>query len=398
MTMIATTTMMTMVIRLLWSDRTYIHPSPRNPADGGRKSTESPLGPSTVGADQREAGSGGLGRVGAPPTASATTSPTRRSAGSTPKTARLRSASAASTASPASWSRGSGASCCDADEKEVGGTVQQGRGCRPPCSPRPTCRTWPRSSPPSTSSRSRAREVGHPALLRARSNSSRSTSTSAFWATVPKEYDPVSLRELFSPGFLTWVTTMTGEIDFGVQRSPALVPLAPARAAATRAESRPGECRRTVQSGCRERSTREASTPTLPGPGTPAWRPFPEGGGLSCVFFFFFFWVVGIAGENDPVVLEPVPTTFGRIAFDRAIAVGGECLVGGAEGQQRLQLGNGGKGESQVAGGLAPPERRSAGARAASVVSTPSGLGGVWAGARARKNQASKRGRVHLRV
>ena len=37
-----------------------------------------------------------------------------------------------------------------------------------------------------------------------------------FWATVPKEYDPVALRELFSPGFLAWVTTMTGEIDFGV--------------------------------------------------------------------------------------------------------------------------------------------------------------------------------------
>src|ERR1700709_552969 len=37
-----------------------------------------------------------------------------------------------------------------------------------------------------------------------------------FWATVPKEYDPVSLRELFSPGFLGWATTMTGEIDFGI--------------------------------------------------------------------------------------------------------------------------------------------------------------------------------------
>jgi hypothetical protein len=37
-----------------------------------------------------------------------------------------------------------------------------------------------------------------------------------FWATVPKEYDPVALRELFSPGFLAWVTTMSGEIDFGV--------------------------------------------------------------------------------------------------------------------------------------------------------------------------------------
>ena len=37
-----------------------------------------------------------------------------------------------------------------------------------------------------------------------------------FIATVPKEYDPIALRELFSPGFLGWVTTITGEIDFGV--------------------------------------------------------------------------------------------------------------------------------------------------------------------------------------
>lgn len=37
-----------------------------------------------------------------------------------------------------------------------------------------------------------------------------------FLATVPSEYDRVKLRELFSPGFLTWTTTMTGEVDFGV--------------------------------------------------------------------------------------------------------------------------------------------------------------------------------------
>src|SRR6188474_496926 len=36
-----------------------------------------------------------------------------------------------------------------------------------------------------------------------------------FIATVPSEYDPVALRELFGPGFLEWTTTMTGEIDFG---------------------------------------------------------------------------------------------------------------------------------------------------------------------------------------
>ncbi len=37
-----------------------------------------------------------------------------------------------------------------------------------------------------------------------------------FLATVPSEYDPVALRELFGPGFLEWTTTMTGEIDFGI--------------------------------------------------------------------------------------------------------------------------------------------------------------------------------------
>jgi hypothetical protein len=37
-----------------------------------------------------------------------------------------------------------------------------------------------------------------------------------FLATVPRDYDPTALRELFSPGFLTWTTTMTGEVDFGV--------------------------------------------------------------------------------------------------------------------------------------------------------------------------------------
>src|SRR3954447_24673045 len=37
-----------------------------------------------------------------------------------------------------------------------------------------------------------------------------------FIATVPKEHDPIALRELFSPGFLEWTTTMTGEVDFGV--------------------------------------------------------------------------------------------------------------------------------------------------------------------------------------
>lgn len=37
-----------------------------------------------------------------------------------------------------------------------------------------------------------------------------------FLATVPSQYDPVALREMFSPGFLEWTTTIDREIDFGV--------------------------------------------------------------------------------------------------------------------------------------------------------------------------------------
>ena len=37
-----------------------------------------------------------------------------------------------------------------------------------------------------------------------------------FLATVPSEYDPVALREIFSPGFLEWATTIDNEVDFGV--------------------------------------------------------------------------------------------------------------------------------------------------------------------------------------
>jgi hypothetical protein len=37
-----------------------------------------------------------------------------------------------------------------------------------------------------------------------------------FLATVPADYDPVALRELFSPAFLDWVARIRNEIDFGI--------------------------------------------------------------------------------------------------------------------------------------------------------------------------------------
>jgi hypothetical protein len=37
-----------------------------------------------------------------------------------------------------------------------------------------------------------------------------------FLATVPSDHDPIALRELFSPAFIEWVTTVDNEVDFGV--------------------------------------------------------------------------------------------------------------------------------------------------------------------------------------
>jgi len=37
-----------------------------------------------------------------------------------------------------------------------------------------------------------------------------------FIATVPEDYDPTALRELFSPGFLDWTAQIRNEVDFGI--------------------------------------------------------------------------------------------------------------------------------------------------------------------------------------
>ena len=37
-----------------------------------------------------------------------------------------------------------------------------------------------------------------------------------FIATVPRDHDPIALRELFSPAFIDWITRMPAQIDFGI--------------------------------------------------------------------------------------------------------------------------------------------------------------------------------------
>jgi hypothetical protein len=40
-----------------------------------------------------------------------------------------------------------------------------------------------------------------------------------FIATVPRDHDPIALRELFSPAFLDWTTRLPAEVDFGITDS-----------------------------------------------------------------------------------------------------------------------------------------------------------------------------------
>jgi hypothetical protein len=37
-----------------------------------------------------------------------------------------------------------------------------------------------------------------------------------FIATVPRDHDPIALRELFSPAFIDWITRIPTQVDFGI--------------------------------------------------------------------------------------------------------------------------------------------------------------------------------------
>jgi hypothetical protein len=105
-------------------------------------------------------------------------------------------------------------SCCDADEKEIGGLFSK--------AVLPTA-LLAKAHMPDLAQVVPAFNVesieGHEVVTQKFSRKVEFESidfNKRFWATVPKEYDPIALRELFSPGFLGWVTTISGEIDFGV--------------------------------------------------------------------------------------------------------------------------------------------------------------------------------------
>lgn len=96
-----------------------------------------------------------------------------------------------------------------------------------------------------------------------------------FLATVPREHDPIALRELFGPAFLDWVTTIDRPIDFGVsERQIYFLWRLRERSAdeLERAIEAAGELFRRVR-----REMEEANVQTYPaGPWHAGLEPFPQ--------------------------------------------------------------------------------------------------------------------------
>jgi hypothetical protein len=107
-------------------------------------------------------------------------------------------------------------SCCDADEREVGGLFSKAvlPGALLAKAHMPDlAAVMPAFNVESIEARPEdfvAKHVSHKVEFESIDFNRR------FLTTVPSQYDPVALRELFSPGFLEWVTTISNEIDFGV--------------------------------------------------------------------------------------------------------------------------------------------------------------------------------------
>ena len=97
-----------------------------------------------------------------------------------------------------------------------------------------------------------------------------------FLATVPSEYDPVALREVFSPAFLDWVTTIDDEIDFGVSEQQLWFLWRLARAQPRPARGRAGQRRRAVQAGAQGGGGVGGPHLSRRAPGTPGWSRFPQ--------------------------------------------------------------------------------------------------------------------------
>ena len=97
-----------------------------------------------------------------------------------------------------------------------------------------------------------------------------------FLATVPSDHDPMALRQLFSPAFLDWTTTVDREVDFGSSDQQIYFNW--------RLRERTGaELRLALKNACElfekvRRELNEAGEHTYPpGPWNAALEPFPDG-------------------------------------------------------------------------------------------------------------------------
>ena len=198
-------------------------------------------------------------------------SPTSRSAASTRWAGRWRCARAARTGSPASSPTASGA------PRATPTSTRRGA-----CSPRRCCpaRVLAKSHVPDLAKvmppfnvESIERRPDELVIQRASRRKVEFESidfNKRFLATVPSDYDPVALREMFSPAFLDWVDHDRQRGRLRRLRAAAVVPVAARATAPAISSRRRSTTAASCSSGCATRSRSQASTPTRRVRGTPA--------------------------------------------------------------------------------------------------------------------------------
>ena len=212
-----------------------------------------------------------MGRDGPGAGREARASTTSRSAASTRAAGRRRSARAGPTGSRASSSDDFWGASCDADEHEEGGLFSKTvlpRAVLAKAHMPDLAQVVPMFNVESIEGAERVEQRASRRKVEFESIEF----NRRFLATVPSEYDPVALRELFSPGFLDWAARDRRRGRLRDHRPPAVLPVAAARAHRRRVRGRRSTTPASCSRGCaaRWRSTGIHTYPAGPlarGPG-----------------------------------------------------------------------------------------------------------------------------------
>ena len=198
-----------------------------------------------------------------------------------------------------------------------------------------------------------------------------------FIATVPSEYDPVALRETFSPGFLDWVAGIDADVDFGVSERQLYFNWRLRELTAEEYEEaldNAGQLFRRIRSEMVEHGIHTYDS----GPWHAGLEPFPGDRDVRR-------HVAGVARHQHLPALVGVRVG-DHVRHDRRdvrLPRGGDRVLRGREREQRLELLDRGEHRARSRRPRRGRARPAGFIHAASTISLPSGSGGEWGGASA---------------